>query len=76
MISNRDVKSIIRNSMKLDDKSRIDEALVAQTKTYDLKTEFLSAKNKQAHKELYEGYIKSVKPYPHSFLLNFSLITN
>lgn len=59
MISNGDIKSIIRNSMKLDEKPRIDEALVAQTKTYDLRTEFLSGKNKQAHKELYEGYVEN-----------------
>ena len=59
MISNKDVKSIIRNSLGLEQKSRVDEALVAQTKTYDLKTEFLSGKNKQAHKELYESYVEN-----------------
>jgi len=59
MISNKDMKSIIRNSLGLDAKARLDEALVAQPKTYDLKTEFLSGKNKQAHKELYEGYVEN-----------------
>ena len=57
MISNKDVRSIIRNSLGLEGKEHLDEALVAQLKTYDIKTEFLSGKNKQAHKELYEGYV-------------------
>ncbi len=60
MITNKDVKDIIRSSMKLDDgSSRIDESLVAQQKTFDLPTEFLSGANKKAHKELYEGYIEN-----------------
>lgn len=59
MITNKDVKRIIRDSLGLDNKQRVDEALVAQTKPYDLRTEFLSGKNKQAHKELYEGYIEN-----------------
>ena len=59
MISNKDVKRIIRDSLGLDNKQRVDEALVAQAKPYDLRTEFLSGKNKQAHKELYEGYIEN-----------------
>ena len=57
MISNKGVRSIIRNSLGLEGKEHLDEALVAQLKTYDIKTEFLSGKNKQAHKELYEGYV-------------------
>ncbi len=59
MISNKDMKSIIRNSLGLDNKPRLDESLVAQPKTYDLKTEFLSGKNKKSHEELYLGYVEN-----------------
>lgn len=59
MLSNKDMKTIIRNSMGLNNENRLDESLVAQPKTYDIKTEFLSGKNKQAHKELYEGYVEN-----------------
>lgn len=37
---------------------RLDEALVAQEKSFDLKTDFLTGKNKKNHEELYEQYVK------------------
>jgi Fe-Mn family superoxide dismutase len=59
MISNKAVKDILRNSLNLDTRQNVNEALVAQPKTYDIKTEFLSGNNKRNHKELYEGYIEN-----------------
>jgi len=41
IITNKDINKIIRDSMKLDELDRIDEAYVAQPKQYDLKTKML-----------------------------------
>lgn len=59
MISNKAVKEIVRNSLKLDTNQGLNEALVAQPKLFKDNTEFLSSKTKLAHKELYEGYIEN-----------------
>lgn len=59
MISNKAVKEIVRNSLKLDTNQGLNEALVAQPKLFKDNTEFLSSKTKIAHKELYEGYIEN-----------------
>ena len=53
----KDVKDIIKENLGLA-KSKLNEALVAQEKKFKLNTEFLSAKNKNNHKELYKQYIK------------------
>jgi len=59
MISNKAVKEIVRNSLRLDTNQGLNEALVAQPKSFKENTEFLSTKTKTAHKELYEGYIEN-----------------
>ena len=59
MITNKNVKDIIRSSMNLDVNEQLNESLVAQTKLFDLPTEFLSKANKLSHKELYEGYVET-----------------
>jgi len=59
MLKNKDVAKIVRNSLNLDRPDSINESLVAQEKTYDLNTEFLSAGTKRAHKELYHGYVEN-----------------
>jgi Fe-Mn family superoxide dismutase len=59
MIKNKDVKSILRSSLGLDTSNNLNEALVAQPKTYNQPTEFLSGKAKKSHDELYEGYIEN-----------------
>jgi len=59
MLTNKDVADILKKSMKLDEKQPINESLVAQLKTYDLPTEFLSSSNKKSHKELYAGYVEN-----------------
>lgn len=59
MIKNKDVKSILRSSLGLDTSAALNEALVAQPKTYNQPTEFLSGKAKKSHDELYEGYIEN-----------------
>ena len=43
---NSKVKNAIKNDLGLD-KEKLDEALVAQQKQFDLKTDFLSGRNKQ-----------------------------
>lgn len=59
MLTNKDVADILKKSMGLDTKQPINESLVAQPKSYDLPTEFLSSSNKKAHKELYANYIEN-----------------
>lgn len=59
MISNKAVKDIVRSSLRLDSSQGLNEALVAQPKSFKENTEFLSSKTKTAHKELYEGYIEN-----------------
>jgi hypothetical protein len=54
---NGKVKNAIKNDLGLD-KQKLDEALVAQQKQFDLKTDFLSGRNKQNHIELYDQYVK------------------
>jgi superoxide dismutase, Fe-Mn family len=52
---NKDIKNIINKDLGLD---KLEESLVAQEKSYDLKTEYLSSDNKKNHIELYEQYVK------------------
>ncbi len=58
MISNKQIKNIVRSSLNLDN-NKINESLVAQPKTYQLGTEFLSGANKRSHNELYESYVEN-----------------
>lgn len=51
-----EVKQIIRKSLGVDE--TLDESYVAQPKIYDLNTEMLLSKTKDAHKELYQEYIE------------------
>ena len=57
-----EVAELIKNTLNVkSDKpetEELNEALVAQTKTYSLPTEALSQANKKNHYELYEQYIK------------------
>ena len=53
------VKQVIIDALNLDEeKSEINEALVAQEKQFTLNTEYLTDKNKDNHKKLYAQYIK------------------
>ena len=54
---NKDIKKIIKEDLGLSE-NRLDEALVAQEKSFDLKTDYLSGSNKKNHVELYKNYIK------------------
>tara|TARA_A100001011_G_scaffold346932_1_gene383668 strand:- start:3221 stop:3913 length:693 start_codon:yes stop_codon:yes gene_type:complete len=54
---NNEVKSLIKDNLGLKE-DRIDEALIAQEKQFKLNTEFLSNKNKENHKKLYQQYLK------------------
>lgn len=55
-----DVKKVIRESLQLEELDTLNEAYVAQPKSYDLNTELLLTKTKEAHKELYDKYIDSL----------------
>lgn len=56
-----DVRKIIRESLELEDEKEIlSEAYVAQPKSYDLNTELILTKTKNAHKELYVRYVDSL----------------
>jgi len=60
---NDDVKKVIRNALGLDDQQkepRINEAFVVQAKVYDLHTDLLSEKTKEAHQDLFDGYVASL----------------
>ena len=50
---NKNVKKAIRDTLRLD------EALSAQQKTFEINTDFLSSDNLENHISLYEGYIKN-----------------
>jgi len=62
-IKNSEIANIIKESLGLDSQSSspraLDESYVAQPKPFDLNTEFLSQKNKLAHKELYDNYVST-----------------
>jgi len=57
-----EVAELIKNTLNVKSEKpeteELNEALVAQTKTYSLPTEALSQANKKNHYELYEQYIK------------------
>lgn len=58
-ILNNDIKSIIRSSLKIDEKHAINESLVSQEKKFNLMTEFQSNATKLAHNKLYQNYIEA-----------------
>jgi Fe-Mn family superoxide dismutase len=58
MIKNSDIKKIIESTLGTESTS-IQEALVAQQKTFNLATEFQSAATKKAHEGLYQGYLEA-----------------
>lgn len=58
MIKNSDVEKIISETLGTK-KEPLQEALVAQQKTFNLPTEFQSAATKKAHEGLYEGYLEA-----------------
>jgi Fe-Mn family superoxide dismutase len=52
----KNTKKVIKEELGLDE--RLDEALVAQKKPFDLKTEYLSGGNKKNHIKLYNQYVE------------------
>lgn len=50
-------KTAIKETLDLGEKETVNEAFVAQTKTFQIKTDFLSPGNAQNHVELYEKYV-------------------
>ena len=58
-MKNKDLKNIIKESLGIEKEQNIlSESLVAQQKSFNLSTEYLSEKNKRNHIELYHQYIK------------------
>jgi Fe-Mn family superoxide dismutase len=56
-----EVAELIKDTLEIEtaeDSKDLNEALVAQTKTYAMSTEALSQANKKNHYELYEQYVK------------------
>ena len=54
---NTNIKEIIKEDLNLNEKA-LNEALVAQEKPFDLKTDYLSGSNKKNHIQLYKKYIE------------------
>jgi len=57
-MKNKDIKNTIRESLGLDEKEELNEALVVQPKPFSIPTEALSGANIQNHYSLYEQYVK------------------
>lgn len=60
-ITNKEIKNSIRESLGMKPKGKqevLSESVHALPKTYDLNTELLLTKTKEAHKELYSNYIE------------------
>lgn len=55
-----ELQKVIRKGLQLDELESLEEAYVARPKSYDLNTEMLLSKTKNAHKELYAGYVESL----------------
>jgi len=52
---NEDIKKLISESLETE---KLDEAFIAQTKKFNIKSDFLSSANVQNHIELYQGYVR------------------
>lgn len=54
-----DVKKLIKDTLGLENANKLDEAYVAQSKTFDIKTEKLTQQTIEGHKKLYSGYVEN-----------------
>lgn len=54
----KDIKNTIRESLGMDEKTEVNEALVVQPKPFSIPTEALSGENIKNHYSLYEAYGK------------------
>ena len=61
MITGKDIKKTILDSLQMSEpESVITEAYVTSPKEYDLATELLTKKTKDAHEKLYHGYVEKL----------------
>ena len=60
MVTTKDIKQTILESLGMDQKEVIQEAYVTAPKQFDLATELLSEKTKKSHEKLYHGYIEKL----------------
>ena len=59
-MKNKQIKQIISDSLGLTkEDQQLDESFVASKKVYKLNTDMLSAKNKENHFKVYQGYVDS-----------------
>ena len=59
-MNDKTLKEIIREELGMKKDNRINESYVVQAKKYDLSTDLLSDKNKDAHQKLLENYVKTL----------------
>lgn len=55
---NKDIQDLVKKTLDVEDK-KLNEAMVAQPKQFDVRTDFLSDANVDNHFKLYKGYIDS-----------------
>ena len=58
MLFNEKAKQVIKDTLKTSEQN-LNESFVAQEKTFNINTDFLSEKNINNHKELYKSYIEN-----------------
>ena len=56
-MKNKQIKKIISDSLGLTKDDTVSESFVANKKSYQLNTDTLSAKNKENHERVYQGYV-------------------
>jgi len=59
MLTNKELKNVIKESLGTDNVDQVDESYVAQLKKFELPTEMLRPKNKSSHRDLYDNYVKT-----------------
>lgn len=60
MVTGREIKQTILDSLEMSERDVVREAYVTAPKEYDLATELLSTKGKDVHKKLYQGYVEKL----------------
>lgn len=59
-MNDKTLKDLIQEELGLKNKQQLNESYVVQAKKYNLSTELLSDKNKKAHQELLDNYVKTL----------------
>lgn len=59
-MNDKTLKEIIREELGIEKDNQLNESYVVQAKKYNLSTDLLSDKNKDAHQKLLENYVKTL----------------